>query len=178
MQLEQNVGLLSYLFSLYVSQVRQTLGTSHACTRMLCDLDGLQAKPPAWVITSLIYIPCLFRAAWCRVVSCRATFCLLTLPIFLRRHGNRTSPRLHPTHAQLWSLASGPHRERYEELRAAYNPVRPEGSSPAPPYEEWRGMSDICDDPDVFCRYIPGVCTKACIPGGLLYFMPRTTGPA
>ena len=60
--------------------------------------------------------------------------------------------RLHPTHGNLQLLASGPHRERYEELKAAYNLVRPEGSAAAPSYEEWRCISDICDHPDVFCR--------------------------
>jgi len=77
------------------------------------------------------------------------SFCLSTS----RWRGHRISYRLHVTHFELWSLASGPHRERYEELRAAYNGVRPKGSLPAPPYEKVAGMSDICDHPDSFCRY-------------------------
>ncbi|CAM9871072.1 unnamed protein product, partial [Hapterophycus canaliculatus] len=63
---------------------------------------------------------------------------------------------LHTTHVQLSSLASGPHRERYEELRAAYNPMRPQGSLAAPPFDEWSEMPDICD-PDAFCRYFSRV---------------------
>lgn len=58
--------------------------------------------------------------------------------------------RSHFAHSQLWCLSLGPDRERYEELRAVYNPVRPAGLLPAPPFEEWRGMSDICDHP--YCR--------------------------
>lgn len=68
-----------------------------------------------------------------------------------RKKKNATS-RSHFAHRQLWCLASGPDRERYEELRAAYNPVRPAGLSPAPPFEEWRGMSDICDH--AYCRCV------------------------
>ena len=73
---------------------------------------------------------------------------------YLTLSSNRSSCRLHPAHTHLWSLASGPHRERYEELRAVYNMVRPEGSKAAPPYEDWTGISDVCDHTGVFCRYV------------------------
>eukprot|EP00903_Cladosiphon_okamuranus_P006027 g5945.t1 len=63
----------------------------------------------------------------------------------------------HFAHSQLWCLAFGPDRERYEELRAAYNPVRPAGCPPAPPFEEWRGMSDICDH--AYCRRVSTQCS-------------------
>lgn len=43
-------------------------------------------------------------------------------------------------------------REEYERLRAAYNPFRPRGTSPAPPLEEWRGMVAICEN--LYCRYL------------------------
>ncbi|CAM9789924.1 unnamed protein product, partial [Scytosiphon promiscuus] len=56
----------------------------------------------------------------------------------------------HTAHAHLWGLATVHQKEQYEELRAAYNRVRFAGSSPAPPFEEWRGMSDLCDH--AYCR--------------------------
>lgn len=42
-------------------------------------------------------------------------------------------------------------REMYDTLRAAYNPFRPLGTSPAPPLEEWQGMSSVCGN--LYCRY-------------------------
>ncbi|CAM9613649.1 unnamed protein product [Ectocarpus sp. 12 AP-2014] len=58
----------------------------------------------------------------------------------------------HNAHTQLWGLANARRREQYEALRAAYNPMRPARLSPAPPFEEWTGMSDICDHP--YCRNV------------------------
>ncbi|CAM9315888.1 unnamed protein product [Pylaiella littoralis] len=57
----------------------------------------------------------------------------------------------HTAHVQLWGLAVRGHREKYEELRAAYNPVRSAISPPAPPFEEWRGVADICNH--AYCRH-------------------------
>ena len=65
----------------------------------------------------------------------------------------RYAGRSHFAHRQLWCLSVGPDRRPYEELRAAYNPVRPAGLLPAPPFEKWRDMSDICDH--AYCRYFP-----------------------
>lgn len=62
-------------------------------------------------------------------------------------------------HAHLWRLAFGPGRERYEVVRTAYNLVRPDGFSPVPPFEEWRGMSDICGH--AYCRYTAVLVFKA-----------------
>ena len=42
-------------------------------------------------------------------------------------------------------------REEYERLRAAFNASRLHGSRPAPPLEEWQGVSSICDD--LHCRF-------------------------
>lgn len=78
--------------------------------------------------------------------------------------------RSHFAHAELLDLAFRRDREQYEELRAAYNPVRPVGYSPAPPFEEWRGMSDICDH--AYCRYyevLAETCTKHHYFEGLLH---------
>ncbi|CAN0333045.1 unnamed protein product [Ectocarpus sp. 12 AP-2014] len=58
----------------------------------------------------------------------------------------------HNAHTQLWALANARRREQYEALRAAYNPMRPARLSPAPPFDEWTGMSDICDHP--YCRSV------------------------
>ncbi|CBN75199.1 hypothetical protein Esi_0072_0052 [Ectocarpus siliculosus] len=58
----------------------------------------------------------------------------------------------HNAHTQLWGLANARRREHYEALRAAYNPMRPASLSPAPPFDEWTGMSDICDHP--YCRNV------------------------
>jgi len=58
--------------------------------------------------------------------------------------------RLHAAHLMLYILAYSKRRYEYEDLRAAYNGVRPVGSPPAPPSEEWRGMHDVCDH--LHCR--------------------------
>ncbi|CAB1105103.1 unnamed protein product [Ectocarpus sp. CCAP 1310/34] len=64
----------------------------------------------------------------------------------------RYNPRSHSAHTQLWALANARRREQYEALRAAYNPMRPARLSPAPPFEECTGVSDICDHP--YCMYV------------------------
>ncbi|CAN0124148.1 unnamed protein product [Ectocarpus sp. 6 AP-2014] len=43
----------------------------------------------------------------------------------------------------------------YNRLRDVYNPSRPSSSLPAPPLEEWRGISAFCDD--FQCRLIEGM---------------------
>lgn len=73
-------------------------------------------------------------------ISCPLIFLTVRTPV----------NRAHTAHAHLWGLAKVNQRDQYEELRAAYNGVRFAGSSPAPPFEEWRGMSDLCDHP--YCR--------------------------
>lgn len=64
--------------------------------------------------------------------------------------------RLHFAHSMFNTLATFRSRHDYEALRAAYNSARlVDGSRPAPPFEEWRGISDICDRAG--CRYIQWV---------------------
>eukprot|EP00752_Nemacystus_decipiens_P006689 g6015.t1 len=53
-------------------------------------------------------------------------------------------------HSHLFLLGFGRQRYKYEQVRAAYNSVRPPGSLAVPPFEEFRGVSDICDHP--YCR--------------------------
>lgn len=50
-------------------------------------------------------------------------------------------------------------RDLYERVRAAYNLVRTEGSMAAPPFDEWRGLSGMCDY--LFCRYVLPPTTRA-----------------
>eukprot|EP00752_Nemacystus_decipiens_P006691 g6017.t1 len=53
-------------------------------------------------------------------------------------------------HSYLFLLAVTKRRCTYEKMRVSYNAVLPPGSKPAPPYEECRSMSDICDH--AYCR--------------------------
>lgn len=62
-----------------------------------------------------------------------------------------TQCRAHSAHCKLHTLAMTRNRRWYEALRASYNSIRPAGHPPAPPLEEWRGVSDIYDH--TFCRY-------------------------
>lgn len=62
--------------------------------------------------------------------------------------------RSHWSHMMLAALAglniSGT-RQIYDRMRASYNSCSPRGSAPAPPLEEWRGVSWICND--LACRW-------------------------
>ncbi|CAN0190241.1 unnamed protein product, partial [Ectocarpus fasciculatus] len=79
----------------------------------------------------------------------------------------------HNAHTQLWGLANARQREHYEALRAAYNPMRPARLSPAPPFDEWTGMSDICDHP--YCRNVAEQMSAAF----MRHFVKvQTSGPA
>lgn len=72
--------------------------------------------------------------------------------------------RLHETHMVLAGLAAlddDDAREMYGALRAAYNPCRPRGTSPAPPLGEWEGMSSFCEN--LYCRYV-FTCSRPVIP--------------
>ncbi|CAM9272693.1 unnamed protein product [Ectocarpus sp. 12 AP-2014] len=64
----------------------------------------------------------------------------------------------HVSHSILAALAaikSSRARELYNRLRDVYNPSRPASFHPAPPLEEWRGMSAFCDD--FQCRCFEGI---------------------
>ncbi|CAN0140050.1 unnamed protein product, partial [Ectocarpus sp. 12 AP-2014] len=64
----------------------------------------------------------------------------------------------HVSHSILGALAAiddSRARELYNRLRNIYNPSRSSDSLPAPPLEEWRGMSAFCDD--FQCRCFEGV---------------------
>ena len=60
--------------------------------------------------------------------------------------------RLHMTHCALGLFAELETGERYTELRHLYNRMKPAGFDVAPPYEEFRGMDDICHH--IFCRWV------------------------
>ncbi|CAM9311543.1 unnamed protein product [Ectocarpus sp. 12 AP-2014] len=64
----------------------------------------------------------------------------------------------HMSHSLLGALAAiddSRARELYNRLRDVYNPSRPASFQPAPPVEEWRGMSAFCDD--FQCRFFDGI---------------------
>ncbi|CAM9272842.1 unnamed protein product [Ectocarpus sp. 12 AP-2014] len=64
----------------------------------------------------------------------------------------------HVSHSILGALAAiddSRARELYNRLRNVYNPSRSSDSLPAPPLEEWRGMSAFCDD--FQCRCFEGI---------------------
>ncbi|CAM9395731.1 unnamed protein product [Ectocarpus sp. 12 AP-2014] len=64
----------------------------------------------------------------------------------------------HLVHAALAALAAMDDcraRGLYNRLREAYNPFRPPASLPAPPLEEWQGLSAFCDH--FQCRLVEGV---------------------
>eukprot|EP00752_Nemacystus_decipiens_P002827 g2635.t1 len=94
---------------------------------------------------SLSYLQFLNRAPEARASYERC------LQVFLRYPGLcRYSGWLHFAHAVLHSSATLRSRQDYEALRATYNSARLVGSRPAPPFEEWRGISDVCGYPG--CR--------------------------
>ncbi|CAM9174909.1 unnamed protein product [Ectocarpus sp. 4 AP-2014] len=64
----------------------------------------------------------------------------------------------HVSHSILGALAAiddSRARELYDRLRNVYNISRSSDSLPAPPLEEWRGMSAFCDD--FQCRCFEGI---------------------
>lgn len=58
--------------------------------------------------------------------------------------------------AALYGTRAG---ELYGRLRANYNAHRPPGSPPAPPLEEWRGLSTFCED--LHCRWVLVGCPSS-----------------
>ncbi|CAB1096248.1 unnamed protein product [Ectocarpus sp. CCAP 1310/34] len=82
-----------------------------------------------------------------------------------------TVDRRHLTHGILGALIAAVDdsraRELYNRLRDVYNPFRPSASLPAPPLEEWRGISAFCDR--FQCRCVGGLtscygtCTTVCL---------------
>ncbi|CAN0121203.1 unnamed protein product, partial [Ectocarpus fasciculatus] len=87
----------------------------------------------------------------------------------------------HLAHSILGALAAlddSRARELYTRLREAYNPCRPPSSLPAPPLEEWRGISAFCDDfqcriyqgmiaSEAFSFATPPLCASKCTEGNL-----------
>lgn len=58
-------------------------------------------------------------------------------------------------HIVLASMALSGRHEKYEELRNAYNSDVDEDSVCSlriPPIEEWRGMTNMCEN--MFCRWV------------------------
>lgn len=74
-----------------------------------------------------------------------------------RRCRCRHHARLHISHLLMSVLATFDERVMYEDLRNAYNVVRPFDTMPIPPFEEWSGISPHCSH--VYCR-----CAFSCHP--------------
>ncbi|CBN78898.1 hypothetical protein Esi_0155_0021 [Ectocarpus siliculosus] len=67
----------------------------------------------------------------------------------------------HLPHAAVAALAAiddSRARELHNRLREAYNPSRPTASRPAPPSEEWQGLSAFCDD--FQCRLFEAIVAR------------------
>lgn len=62
------------------------------------------------------------------------------------------SGRVHMAHTMLLMIAICGARDLFEDLRASFNRMRLASALPIPPFEEWRGLSSICDH--VYCRYL------------------------
>lgn len=94
-----------------------------------------------------------------RVVDLRAPVPSNAVPARLRLNRDPAPPcalplvrgsRSHFAHIHLWHFARKGEQGQYEEIRTVYNPVRPVGYPPAPPFEDLREVTDICDH--AYCR--------------------------
>eukprot|EP00752_Nemacystus_decipiens_P005052 g4587.t1 len=124
--------------------------------REIVDRPSIRAGVGGMIINGCIG----FQAAGegeTRITLMRFSRCV---EVFARYPGLCRFPWLgaHKAHTVLAGLAAldvlGA-REEYQRLRAAYNSSRPHGFPPAPPLEEWQGMSAICDD--FHCRAFEGL---------------------
>eukprot|EP00903_Cladosiphon_okamuranus_P014173 g13171.t2 len=87
---------------------------------------------------SLAYLQLLHRLPGARI-SCEKM-----LRVFLRYPGLcRFNHWLHTCHVLLDTFAVLKSEHDYENLRASYNSARPVECRPAPPFDEWREISDI-----------------------------------
>lgn len=59
-------------------------------------------------------------------------------------------PRKHLAHCCLTAMAVSRNAEKYEELRNSYNSVVDSDAMEVAPFEEFRGMSEICGN--IFCK--------------------------
>ncbi|CAM9167230.1 unnamed protein product [Ectocarpus fasciculatus] len=90
----------------------------------------------------------------------------------------------HLAHAALAALAAMDDcraRGLYNRLREAYNPSRPPTSLPAPPLEEWQGLSTFCDH--FLCRWVGGIIASESLsvfstPRGCCGNLKEEDGPA
>ena len=78
------------------------------------------------------------------VLSCRWTLRGVSIP-------SPGSRRRHIMHVVLGTLAEKGFEDKYSEIRKAYNSVMSRSWTPkAPPFEEWSGITEICNN--AFCR--------------------------
>lgn len=69
--------------------------------------------------------------------------------------------RLHISHLLIVFVASFEERSLYTRMMNIYNPMRPGGSQPIPPLEEWQGIAGCCSH--VYCRCGGVVRTYVCM---------------
>ena len=91
------------------------------------------------------------RCLWLVQMACGAPCHAMFSALLSCGNSNQCKHRLHFAHTMFNTLAATRSRHDYEALRASYNSARLAGSLPAPPFEEWRGISDVCDRAG--CRY-------------------------
>lgn len=72
------------------------------------------------------------------------------LPRLLRLSHCMSARRPHFIHCTLAVSHFSNRRDMYDAMRDAYNSIRPPGCRRAPPYEEWRTITQICSN--MFCR--------------------------
>lgn len=65
---------------------------------------------------------------------------------------SRHRKRLHISHLLIVFLANFEERHLYTRMINVYNPMRPGGSLPIPPLEEWDGIAGSCSH--VYCRCV------------------------
>ena len=116
-----------------------------------------RARHPAGNTAKASYfVARLLSVSRCSLAHAIATVLSLSLSLSLARARAVLRPESSPNrlwiaHSHLFILAATKRRCKYEELRASYNLVRPPGSLLAPHFDEFQGISDICDHP--YCRY-------------------------
>ncbi|CAN0114716.1 unnamed protein product, partial [Ectocarpus fasciculatus] len=77
----------------------------------------------------------------------------LCVQVLVRYPGIMRFPMgLHISHLLITMIATFEDRQLYTTLMVAYNPIRPAGYLPIPPFEEWEGVSNLCSH--VYCRAI------------------------
>ncbi|CAM9641591.1 unnamed protein product [Ectocarpus sp. 4 AP-2014] len=76
------------------------------------------------------------------------------------RYPGTTRFRPHLIHCMLAAGHFFSRRDMYDAMRGVYNSVLPMGYSQAPPYEEWRSVSQVCGN--ILCRSLEAQALQPC----------------